>query len=127
MQIDDKKAAELQTFVKDASAQLEKEAAEDAAVATAAPAMADYLIQIEAVPMDKRAGLIKELSNPVTQFAFMKKLAHSWAAYRKQAKEVVPSDGKTAEHRDAGGDASHDASVMKESDRAYYKRLGFTV
>lgn len=129
MQIDDKKAVELQSFVKEANVQLEKEAAEDAAVATSAPALADYLISVEAVPVEKRAALIADLSDPIKAHSFMKKLAASWQQYRKQAKEVVAPEGKTAEHRDAGGasEADSERAALKPSDRAYYAKLGFTV
>ncbi len=138
MQIDDTKAAELQTFVQQATATLTKQAEVEAAISAEAEKTVDALIAAKALPETKRASMLAELKDPVLAQGVMRKLAGFYqktrnenAELKKTAAEAPVADGATHSVRMAG-EAADPAlptsfSKMQPSDRAYYKGLGFNV
>lgn len=128
MQIDDTKAAELKTFVENAQVVLTKKAAEEAQVSSLAEQTANHLISVGAVPAEKKASIIPMLNNPVQTLNLMTKLANLYKKAKEEVKEarsVVPADGRTTNFRDAG--IPEGTPPMKESDKAYYRAMGVNV
>jgi len=107
---------DMMTFIEKSSALLEETGRVQVEMHRRAPALADTLVKAGLLDAKSRDVAISKLQEPLQVMESLQKTA-------EHVTQMVPSIGAP----DTTSQGSEKPASMKESDRAYYSRLGFSV
>jgi len=121
MEVPDQVLQDMLTYVEKSSALLEETGRVQVEMHRRAPALADSLVKAGLLDANAREAAILKLQGPVSVMESLQKTAEFIGS------QTVTRMGEPA-NKEASDTSRRDASNnVKESDRAYYARLGFSV
>jgi hypothetical protein len=119
MEVPEQVLQDMLTYVEKSSALLEETGRVQVEMHRRAPALADSLVKAGLLDSNAREAAIQKLQEPISVMESLQKTAEF-------INQSVPRMGEPANKE--ASDNKKDTNVnIKESDRAYYARLGFNV